>query len=257
MTQRRLREPVIAGLLLVAVLSAGAWALATSTDIRATDQRGIALTLPDNVGLWRGDEIRYCQTPDCQAIHRMSDLDDRATCPTCGGELAGGSLVEWKLLPGDTEILKKLYAHPVRDSLLVSIVLGGASRTSIHRPQICLVGDGREIVATRGMRVPLSDGSRLRVTVLDLLWRQRTGEGSWRANPSFYGYWFVGPHRETSSHYLRMAWMAWDQIVHGKIHRWAYVSVSGSRDQDNHAHLELAEAFLAELYPMLERNPLP
>lgn len=248
---------LIAHLCLLGILAAGVFALATATGITPTDRSGIALELPREVGLWKGDEIRYCQNPECLAIHRASELDDRDVCPACGGPLAGGSPIEWSLLPGDTRILKHIYTHPVHHPVVVSIVLGGASRTSIHRPQICLVGDGQEIVATRTLDIPLQNEDELRVTLLDLLWRKMQPDGGWLVNPTYYAYWFIGPDRQTASHYARMFWMAWDQVVHGTIHRWAYLSVSGRRDPGNREYQERVRDFLRDLYPLLNRNPEP
>ena len=246
---------LIAHLVLIGVLAAGVLALALTTRVEGTDRAGIVLELPDTVGLWKGDEIRYCQNPECREIFRLSQLEDRNTCPTCGGELSGGSLIEWGLLPGDTRILKKLYTHPVQSQVLVSIVIGGASRTSIHRPQICLVGDGREIVGTHALDIPLENRDELSVTLLDLLYRKLQPDGSWLANASYYAYWFISPDHETPSHYERMFWMAYDQIFHGQIHRWAYLSVSGQRRPGNDQYREQVQSFLAELYPRLERTP--
>lgn len=161
--------------------------------------------------------------------------------------------MEWSLLPSDTRILKKYYKHPFLPEALASIVLSGASRTSIHRPQICLVGEGREIVGTKVITVPIAGRDTLNVTVLDMLTRQTDANGNWLEYPSYYAYWFVSPDRETPYHAERMFWMAYDRVFRGISHRWAYIAVSGARDAKGD-YIKNASDFIAAIYPEL-RNP--
>jgi hypothetical protein len=126
-------------------------------------------------------------------------LGTNRLCQRCQGTLSPGSAVEWSLLPDDTAVIKKLYEQPDRPPLVASIVLSGADRTSIHRPQICLVGGGQEIVATHARSITLPDGRVVRVTVLDLLWRGQAKDGRTVSRERYFAYWFVGPHHETAS----------------------------------------------------------
>ena len=60
------------------------------------------------------------------------------------GEVAVAELLR-DILPADTGFSRKNYAFVAdrtRDVFL-SIVLSGRDRTSIHRPELCLVGQGR------------------------------------------------------------------------------------------------------------------
>lgn len=238
-------------LALLLVMFAGTLAMALTTGVRDTGEAGIVLTLPQSWGSWRGQEIRYCQNRACGKINAHEVFDDEAVCEDCGSELSNGSLVEWSLLPDDTRILKKIYEHPFQPSVLASIVLSGASRTSIHRPQICLVGEGREIVGTRTLEVPIPGRDPLTVTVLDMLARQQDAQGRWMQYASYYAYWFVSPDRETPYHGERMFWMAYDRVFRGVSHRWAYIAVSGPRQEGNDLHLKSAAEFIAVLQPEL------
>jgi hypothetical protein len=237
------------------VTAAGTLALAFKTDVRFTGEAGVRDALPARVGEWSGEEILYCQNPACDKLIKGSEIGEDLLCPRCGGRTSSGSLTEWALLPADTGIHKMLYTHDsTGENLMVSLVLSGASRTSIHRPQICLVGNGREITSTRIIRVDLEDGEKLGVTLLDMLWRGQGSEGRPAAQRTFFAYWFIGKGHETPRHLARMFWMAFDRIVHGLSHRWAYVGVSGERLDGSREHERRARSFIRELEPLIEKT---
>ena len=52
------------------------------------------------------------------------------------------SEAELKILPKDTKIVKKMYVSPSGVNFLAAFVVGGASRASIHRPELCLPSQG-------------------------------------------------------------------------------------------------------------------
>jgi hypothetical protein len=222
--------------------------LAFTVDVDVSDEAGIVVSLPDAVGAFHGDELRFCQEVSCQETVPMSETDNRDECPKCGGKLDSMSRSERALLPADTIVLKKRYESPEHEVLFASIVMSGAERASIHRPQICLVGQGNEIVHSEVEHVPVAGRKKLDVMVLDMLRRWRTPDGQQREHPSYYAYWFVGKNRETASHTMRMFWMAFDRVFLNTSHRWAYISVSGNRDEEG-AYRERMKAFVSELYP--------
>ena len=60
------------------------------------------------------------------------------------GQAADISAIEREVLPADTGFSRKNYVSLQRpnERVFLSIVLSGRDRTSIHRPEICLVGQG-------------------------------------------------------------------------------------------------------------------
>lgn len=234
---------VVLGLLVLTSL-----ALAFTVEVGASDEAGIKVYLPDRVGEWTGDELRFCQTPSCQASFFLSEIKEDGVCPKCGGRLDTMTKVEKDLLPSDTEVLKKEYRNAQGRRIFASIVMSGRERASIHRPQVCLVGQGNEIERSSVISVPMEGREDLDVMVLDMLRRWRTPDGRQNEYKSYYGYWFVGKGRETPYHSMRMFWMAADRVLHNRSHRWAYISVSGDRDSAGAYRQELA-AFIRDLYP--------
>ena len=236
---------VVIGLLILTSL-----ALAFTVDVNVSDEAGIKVELPDQVGDWVGDELRFCQAPACQETHLVSALLNRDVCPTCKGKLDTMTKPERDLLPPDTLVLKKRYTSPSGEILFASIVMSGSERSSIHRPQLCLVGQGNEIVRSTVVPVAIEGRAELDVMVLDMLRNWRTPEGGQRTHPSYYAYWFVGKGRETPSNLQRMIWMATDRIFHNTSHRWAYISVSGGRDPEG-LYIKGMQEFVGQMYPYM------
>jgi hypothetical protein len=223
--------------------------LAFSVNVGITDEAGIKMVLPDAVGRWKGQEILYCQNPACLKEFLTKEVTERNVCPACGGSLSNASKAEKDILPPDTGLIRKRYVLPNGHTIYVSIVLSGKERSSIHRPQMCIVGQGHEIVRSKTMRVPMDDRKPLDVMTLELLRRVKNGDGQLLEYASYYTYWFVGKGRETPSHFWRTIWMATDRIFYNVAHRWAYIAVSGTRQKDSEDYKKEMISFIHDLYP--------
>ncbi len=232
--------------IIIGLMALTSMVLAFTVDVAMVNEAGIKVTLPNQIDQWVGREILYCQNPEHQRTYLAEDLEDRSTCPDCGAELYMMSVDERRVLPADTVILKRQYQHPSGDGVLASIVLSGADRSSIHRPQLCLTGQGQTIIREWPHQVELPGREPLNVMVLDMVRRWTDLDGQPREYNFYYAYWFVGQDRETHSHYQRMFWMGWDRIIHNVAHRWAYVAVSGSREGDYTSEIDY---FLQNIYP--------
>lgn len=242
--------PVKPFLIVIGLLIITSLALAFTVDTQVSDEAGVKVELPDRVGDWKGDELRFCQAPACQETHFVSALTNLSVCTKCGGHLETMTKAERDLLPKDTLVLKKRYTSPAGETVFASIVMSGSERSSIHRPQLCLVGQGNEIVKSTVVPVEMTGRDELDVMVLDMLRRWRTSDGRQGEYPSYYAYWFVGKGRETPSHLQRMIWMATDRIFHNTAHRWAYISVSGNRDEEGR-YINGMQQFVANMYPSM------
>lgn len=225
--------------------------LAMTVDVRTTDEAGITLKLPDRVGDWVGQDMLFCQNPVCVREYRAGDLNGATRCPACGGDLDGMTRAEKDILPKDTEIVKKDYRNPEGRGIYVTIVLSGKERVSIHRPQVCLVGQGYKILRSHVVSVPLPGRDPINVMVLDIVRYVRGPEGQMIEAPFYFAYWFVGKDRETPYHVERMIWMASDRILRNVSHRWAYVAASGVRDPGSDKYEAELREFVAGFYPQI------
>jgi hypothetical protein len=239
-------------LILIGLMIITALALAFTVDVTLNDQAGISMELPASLeGGWTGDELRYSHDPESPKQFRVSELELPDVDPDTGEKLFTMSLPEYDALPHDTEFIKSIYTNDAADQVFVSIVLSGKERNSIHRPQRCLVGQGNTITATKYMKVPLPGREPLKLCVLETVRNYRLANGERKTYNGYYAYWFVGQHRETSSHYMRMFWLAWDRVVHSVAHKWAYIAVSGERETDSDSYKQEITDFVQTLYPHL------
>ena len=246
---------------LVAALLTAAWAVRSRTDVANTDEAGIVLdaarqpVLPAVAGAWRGQPLLHCSAANCGRGWLASELRDASVCPRCGAPLDVMNTAERRMLPADTGFSRFTYARSSPPFLPVSVavVLSGNDRTSIHRPQVCMTAAGWEISGERVCSVDLGPGKPpLELTVLDMTHAaERPGEPP---RHIYYAYWFVGKGRLCATHLQRMWWMAYDRIVHGVSHRWAYVALSGERDPASDAHLQTIANFASQLHPLLLRE---
>ena len=213
---------------------------------------GVVDSLPDRVGEWFGEDLSYCQNESCMKAVPVSELSGRKMCPTCGGEMVTTwALSEKRLLPADTVLVRKLYRCASKSSMVVSMVISSSEEVSIHRPQMCLTGQGYDISEEQTCEIILSNQKPLRIRVLNLFRRWQGEEGRMMEVPGFYAYWFVSQRHETSSSAWRIFYATWDRVVHGQVFRWAYVSVAGERAVGSSELDHQLELFLRDLYPQI------
>lgn len=216
-------------------------------DVSLVDKPGIRLCLPLQVGEWSGDELLYCHQPECSDNFATKAADK--ICPRCGAALFPMSKIEKDVLPADTVFLKGRYTRPQGDTLFVSIVLSGQDVGSIHRPQVCLVGQGFRIVQSHRIEVPMKNRPPLSIMMLDLMPAYSPGNSPEpRGWNGVFAYWFVGQGRETPYHLQRMAWLYWDRLAHGVAHKWAYIGIiAGGASTEKQA--ACIREFVAAFYP--------
>ena len=241
-------KPYFTVMLLLIVSS---FALAFTINISITDEAGVRTVFPEKAGDWTGYEVRFCQNPGCRSDFMLKDLVDPDACPKCESELREASIAELDILPSDTVLHKKRYFHPSGRSVYASLVLSGKDRASIHRPEVCLVGQGNEVIDRPIIDIPLQGRDPLGVRVMEMLRHVKGPSGDTIDIPSYYTYWFVGKDRETASHIQRMVYMATDRLFRNVAHRWAYIAVSGQRDLPDNGHYEEIGDFLSDFYPAI------
>ena len=53
-----------------------------------------------------------------------------------------------------------------------------------------------------------------------------------------------------------MFWIAWDRVVNSEADRWAYIAVSGTREEEGVAYEERIIQFVQEVYPTILTDAL-
>jgi len=210
----------------ILVLLAGSTLLACRLfhDVDTKTEPGVIMNLPDSIGNYIGFNADITES-------------------------------ERLILPRDTEFAKKQYSGFDLPEITTEIVLSGAQRQSIHRPQVCLVGQGWVIQKEETIPIALADGREQKVRKLTLV---RTQDGVQIVG--YFIYWFIGKDKTTDDHFERIFLTSWDRIVHRVNHRWAYVIVNsilppepkvtaGEREKV----LSELVSFAGELIPRIQR----
>lgn len=191
----------------------------------ATSEAGLSMDLPDRIDDFRGEDQ-----------------------PVSEGERA--------LLPPDTAFAKKLYRDWDNNQVNCQIVLAGAEKRSIHRPEVCLPGQGWNIKGGEVVPITLHDGKKLDVMKLTLSRMVEIRPGVSRELSMYFLYWFVGHNSTTPYHWMRIAKSNLDMLLHNVNHRWAYVIVSAPvlkdftpNGKDGPETFEMLKEFVADIVP--------
>jgi hypothetical protein len=251
--EKNLQSALGARLFVVVALAVAAWALVHKTGVASSDEAGIVLLLPEQVGDWHGVDLLFCANRDCGAQYFASQLADSATCPPArfrlGQHELGRALHVARRHRSDAQVLRR---PGDRDEIQATIVLSGDDRSSIHRPQVCMTAAGHEIARERIISIPLAGrrgaaGSRRAghgaflcerrrharrlFVVLRLLVRRQKPRNGFPSRP--HG---VDGLRS------RFPW---------HFHRWAYIALSGARTPGSDEHLQTIADFASQLHPAL------
>jgi len=241
---------------IVVLMTLSVFALAFTVGVELDFLPGVQMKLPEQVGGWTGNELRYCHNKelcDKNYTHRgvhVSDLEIPDICPDCGENLFTMSRAEYEQLPKDTEFVKSAYTNDAGTRVFASVVLSGTARDSIHRPQRCLKGQGNLLDGEYTLEIPMEGREPLQVRVIKSHRTFQTPDGPLYLH-SYYAYWFVGQDRETPYHLGRMFWLAWDRVMRSKANRWAYISVQGEREEEGNAYEADIIDFVQDIYPYL------
>ncbi|MCF7668908.1 MAG: EpsI family protein [Verrucomicrobia bacterium] len=138
-------------------------------------------------------------------------------------------------LPEDTSFGKRLYAAPDGFNVFAMTVLMGSDRTSIHKPQFCLTGQGWRIEKSEYDTVPIKEPYEYQLPVMKLTSTKtvKTEGGQVVEIKGLFVYWFVAEECVTARHWERMWEISKNLITRGVLQRWAYVSAFSTCQSGN------------------------
>lgn len=168
--------------------------------------------------------------------------------------------IEVETLPKDTTFGRRMYQSPAGHEILLSVVMMGVDRTSIHKPEFCLEAQGWRIVSRETTSVPIASPHAydlpVRKFVTSLVTSDATGKPVQMSG--VYVFWFVSAERITASHGGRIGYLTWDLLRTGVMPRWAYVScfaVCPAGQED--ATFDRLRNFIAAAAPEFQVTTLP
>ena len=166
--------------------------------------------------------------------------------------------LDW--LPADTTYGFRRYVGPDKFWLDLRVVLMGTDRTSIHKPEYCLPGQGFQITQSDRLTVPMTEPHAYELPVTRIYARRvlRLPDGQSQEVRAVFVYWFVADNQLSADHLERMVWMARDLVLRGTLQRWAYVSAFAIclPGQEEEAYGRIRE-FLVDAVPKFQRVPGP
>jgi hypothetical protein len=129
-------------------------------------------------------------------------------------------------LPKDTSYAQRRYFTPGGDWAIANIVLMGEDRTSIHRPDYCLPGQGWQILDKASVKLPIGGAApyELPTGKWKLNISHKAQDGSEQTFSGVYVFWFVTENQVTDSFPEVMRSMLFHLVRHGELQRWAYIS---------------------------------
>ena len=129
-------------------------------------------------------------------------------------------------LPKDTSYAGRLYTATNGLQINSTIILMGADRTSIHKPDYCLPGQGWSINEKTVVNIPVAGPQNYQLPVAKWIVGNvyQTPDGQKHEVSGLYVFWFVADGEQTADNYQRMWWLGRDLLRTGVLQRWAYVS---------------------------------
>ena len=130
------------------------------------------------------------------------------------------------MLPPDTSFGDRVYFKPGGLTFVGSVVLMGTDRTSIHKAEYCLQGQGLHIDKISTDTVRISQPQPYDLPVIKILTTDiQEMAGKRMTNKCVYVYWYVtdGAVSNDRSGFDRMWGMTKNLLANGVLQRWAYV----------------------------------
>ena len=170
-------------------------------------------------------EAVLCEPPDV----RLGEIAG------CASEPVEVSEAERTVLPADTRFDKRIYRDAHGRTFSVTVVIGGKSKSSVHRPELCLPAQGYQMADPRDIEVS------------DVDWHLVTLARHEQSEMTFSYTFFNQAGFRTSSHMSRIFRDVWDRSVLGRIDRWVMVTVLATTADEG-----AVREFLGELKGVFE-----
>jgi hypothetical protein len=164
-------------------------------------------------------------------------------------------------LPSDTSFRVRLYKAADGFFSQLSVVLMGSDRSSIHKPQICMTGQGwaidNNLTRVEQIHIDRPFAYDLPVNKLIATKQFQAPDGSVQTARGLYVYWYVDADSYTAN---SLEWMLWrmprDLLLNGVLERWAYISYfSVCSPGQEAATFERMKKFIAASVPEFQLVP--
>ena len=173
----------------------------------------------------------------------------------CTSSLSPVTKLELDWLPPDTTYGRRRYTFSDKTWIESSVVLMGQDRTSIHKPEYCLPGQGFSIDLREVVTIPILQPHAYDLPVMKLTTSKTAHDRNGREVPlrGVYIYWFVADGKLATRHLDRMGMMTKGLLSEGELQRWAYVTYFAiCQPGDEEATFDKMAGFIAESVPQFQ-----
>jgi hypothetical protein len=129
-------------------------------------------------------------------------------------------------LPKDTSYAERCYQNAGGPPIFNTVILMGADRTSIHRPEYCLPGQGWQIDKKTEERIPVGGAQNYELPVMK--WNvsnsYQTPDGHKVEVGGVFVFWLVSANEQSTGNVKFQCYLLRDLLLTGVLQRWAYVS---------------------------------
>lgn len=166
------------------------------------------------------------------------------------------------MLPKDTSFGQRVYFKPGAAPIISSVVMMGTDRTSIHKAEYCLKGQGMNIEQMTPDVVRMYEPQPYELPVIKIIAGEsvRTKDGGTAAIKCVYVYWYVadGALSNDRSGFGRMWSMARQLVFTGVLQRWSYVRFfSFCEPGQEEATYERIKEMITAAVPQFQLTPKP
>jgi len=168
------------------------------------------------------------------------------------------SELELGYFPKDTSYARRLYQAPDGFGVSTIIILMGADRTSIHRPEYCLLGQGWSIEKKTRVIIPVDGEFHYELPVMKWVISKtfESRDGQKQKIMGIYVFWFVADNEEATGNIQLQYYLMRDLLCGGVLQRWAYIScfaVCAPGQED--AAFERMRKLIAGSVPQYQKPP--
>jgi hypothetical protein len=171
------------------------------------------------------------------------------------------SAVVTNTLPKDTSYAQRIYTNaqsffPIQ----ANIILMGKDRTSIHKPEYCLQGQGILVTSKQNVSIVIAGEPPYDLTVAKWSLSKSVKDDAGRTVElhGFYVFWYAAESKETTDFWHLWGSLMWNMVTKGTLQRWSYISyftwcVPGQED----ATFERVSKLIAASVPEFQYPPRP
>jgi len=171
------------------------------------------------------------------------------------------SELELGYFPKDTSFAERYYfSSDNSPGIAATIVLMGADRTSIHRPEYCLAGQGFNCDTKQVVDIPVGGlhPYSLPVSKWTVSRLVQQPDGSNAKISGVYVFWFVADGEQTTGNVQFQCYLLRDLLLKGILQRWAYISYfSPCLPGQEAAAFERMKNLIAASVPEFQLPPRP